>query len=345
MKGKLSDSVYSSLATVAFVIALLGSFLNGLTIATFLKHKKNLSVPNIIIFSLMVSNFVLSSIAIPFNIHANIMKKWTFGVPGCKAYGFINSLCGLASMSHLAGAAFQRYDTIDRGTRGKGFFNERRAVYFVIFLWFYSFVFSVAPLVNWSSYTIEGVGTSCAVDWSSSNPTAVSYIVILFIFGFFLPLGIIVFSYYRVFKLVRLMRINANNIWGNSSVAARNTLNIERKMVFLILVMIGAFLISWTPYAVVSLISATGNRRLIGPLVASISAYIAKSSCIYNPIIYVFMLKTFRRKMIAMLTSARCREYLREKQCRVFPTTVLPKPKASDKDSALKQRFGNTTSV
>ena len=321
-------ATYPSLTAVAILIASLGSLLNGFTLATLIKQYKPLQVQNIIMFSMMISDFIMSSTAMPLNIHANIMKRWPFGVEGCEAYGFITSLCGLASMNHLAGAAFQRYDTIDRGTRGRSFLNERRAVYFVIFLWFYSFVFSVAPLVNWSSYTIEGVGTSCAVDWSSSNPTAVSYTVVLFNFCFFLPLAIIVFSYYRVYKAVQLMRINANQIWGNLSATAAETLKTEKKMAGLVFIMIGAFLISWVPYAVVSLISATGNRHLIGPLGASVPAYIAKSSCIYNPILYFFMFKSCRIKMIAMFPSVACCKHFSRRN-RVLPT-VLQKANGND---------------
>ena len=97
------------------------------------------------------------------------------------------------------------------------------------------------------------------------------------------------------------MRINTNTVWGRLSTAAAEAMKTEKKMAFLILAMIAAFLISWTPYAVVSLISATGHTNMIGPLGASIPAYFAKSSCIYNLIIYVLCFKKFRQKMFTLL--------------------------------------------
>ena len=296
----VTGPTYSSFAVIGSLICVMGGVLNGVTLATFVKHRSLLTVPNIILFSMCFSDFLTSWFANPFIIHANLKEKWPFGESGCKAYGFLTTLCGLASINHLAGAAFERYDTLDRATRGHGLFNEKRAIYFVLFLWFYSLVFSVAPLANWSSYTLEGIGTSCSIDWSSSSPNAVSYTVVLYLGCFVLPLGIIGFSYYKLYKVVQQMRINANTVWGRSSAAAAEAMKTEKKMAFLILAMIAAFLVSWTPYAVVSLISATGHKHIIGTLGASIPSYFFKSSCIYNPIIYVLLFKTFRQKMFSL---------------------------------------------
>ena len=296
----VTEATYSLFAVVGSLICVLGGVLNGITLATFIKHRSLLTVPNIILFSMCFSDFLMSWFAIPFTIHANLNEKWLFGESGCKAYGFLTTLCGLASINHLAGAAFERYDTMDRATRGHGLFNEKRAIYFVLILWLYSLVFSVAPLTNWSAYTLEGIGTSCSIDWSSSSGGAVSYTFVLYLGCFVIPLGIIGFSYYKLYKVVQQMRINANTVWGRLSAAAAEAMKTEKKMAFLILAMIAVFLISWTPYAMVSLISATGHKDMIGALGASIPAYFAKSSCIYNPIIYVLLFKTFRQKMFSL---------------------------------------------
>ena len=296
----VTTATYLSFAVIGSLICLLGGVLNGITLATFIKHRSLLTVLNIILFSMCFSDFLTSWFSNPFTIYANLKGKWQFEESGCNAYGFLTSFCGRASIKHLAGAAFERYDTMDRAIRGHGLFNEKRAVYFVLFLWLYSPVFSIAPLANWSSYTVEGIGTSCSVDWSSLSPKAVSYTVDLYLGCFVLPLGIIVFSYYKVYKVVQQIRINAKTAWGGLSTEAAKALKMEKIMAFLILAMISAFLIAWTPYAVVSLISATGYKDMIGPLNASIPSYFSKSSCIYNPIIYVLVFKALRQKMSSL---------------------------------------------
>ena len=60
------------------------------------------------------------------------------------------------------------------------------------------------------------------------------------------------------------MRINADAAWGRLSVAAVEAMKTEKKMAILIWAMIAGFLIAWTPYAVISLISATEHKDMIG---------------------------------------------------------------------------------
>ncbi|KAL8185824.1 UNVERIFIED_CONTAM: Opsin-3 [Gekko kuhli] len=54
------------------------------------------------------------------------------------------------------------------------------------------------------------------------------------------------------------------------------------------------------PYAVVSLLMAYGYGHLITPTVAIIPSFFAKSSTAYNPVIYIFMSKKFRRCLLQL---------------------------------------------
>nr|QYF06572.1 ciliary opsin [Macrobiotus sp.] len=55
----------------------------------------------------------------------------------------------------------------------------------------------------------------------------------------------------------------------------------------MVIVMVAAFLFAWTPYAIVSLIVVFGGDYLITPSAAAAPAILAKSSIVYNPIIYL----------------------------------------------------------
>lgn len=69
------------------------------------------------------------------------------------------------------------------------------------------------------------------------------------------------------------------------------------------LMMISCFLVCWTPYAVVSMLEAFGRKSVISPTVAIIPSFFAKSSIAYNPLIYAFMSRKFRRCMLQLLCS------------------------------------------
>lgn len=63
--------------------------------------------------------------------------------------------------------------------------------------WTYAAVFACSPLAHWGEYGAEPYGTACCIDWHSTNVNAMatSYTLVLFVFCFVLPCGIIVTSY------------------------------------------------------------------------------------------------------------------------------------------------------
>ena len=62
---------------------------------------------------------------------------------------------------------------------------------------------------------------------------------------------------------------------------------------------IGIFLISWTPYALVSMYSAFIDSNDITPLVATLPAMFAKSSTVLSSIFYILSNKKILEKIIA----------------------------------------------
>lgn len=57
----------------------------------------------------------------------------------------------------------------------------------------------------------------------------------------------------------------------------------------MVVVMVLAFLVTWLPYAAMALAVIIDSSLYIDPVIATIPVYLAKSSTLYNPIIYVFM--------------------------------------------------------
>nr|BAQ54936.1 opsin, arthropsin type [Indolestes peregrinus] len=74
-----------------------------------------------------------------------------------------------------------------------------------------------------------------------------------------------------------------------------------------ILTLILLFLISWTPYSVISLIGQFGDMQKITPWTATLPAIFAKASVIYNPIVYGLSHPHFRssvRQYLSACTTA-----------------------------------------
>ena len=77
------------------------------------------------------------------------------------------------------------------------------------------------------------------------------------------------------------------------------------KLARLTAVAVAAFMLSWSPYCLVSLISIFKGDHLLSPGEAEVPELMAKASVIYNPFVYSIMNRRFRRTLSAMIL--RCR--------------------------------------
>lgn len=65
----------------------------------------------------------------------------------------------------------------------------------------------------------------------------------------------------------------------------------ETKVAFMVVLMVLTFLISWLPYASLAMLVVSKPEVEIHPLVGTVPVYLAKSSTVYNPLIYIYLNK------------------------------------------------------
>lgn len=68
-----------------------------------------------------------------------------------------------------------------------------------------------------------------------------------------------------------------------------STNRVEMQVARMVALMVLAFLLTWLPYASMALAVVMDSTLYIDPITATIPVYLAKSSTVYNPIIYIFM--------------------------------------------------------
>jgi len=71
----------------------------------------------------------------------------------------------------------------------------------------------------------------------------------------------------------------------------------KQKMALMTTATISAFLLSWSPYCIVSFSATITGHHLLTPGEAEIPELMAKASVIFNPIVYMIMNERFRRKL------------------------------------------------
>lgn len=201
----------------------------------------------------------------------------------------------IVSIMTLSGLAYERYIRVVHA-KVVDFPWAWRAI---THIWLYSLAWTGAPLLGWNRYTLEVHQLGCSLDWASKDPNDASFILFFLLGCFFVPVGVMVYCYGNILYTVKMLR----SIQDLQTVQTIKILRYEKKVAVMFLMMISCFLVCWTPYAVVSMLEAFGKKSVVSPTVAIIPSLFAKSSTAYNPVIYAFMSRKFRRCMLQMLCS------------------------------------------
>ncbi|KAG8445447.1 hypothetical protein GDO86_010286 [Hymenochirus boettgeri] len=286
----LSPNGHLLVAVFLGVIGSLGFFNNLLVLVLFCKYKVLRSPINMLLMNISLSDLMVCILGTPFSFAASTQGRWLLGEAGCIWYGFANTLFGTVSLVSLAVLSYERYCTMLRSTEAD-MTNYRKAWIGILVSWVYSLFWTLPPLFGWSKYGPEGPGTTCSVNWHSRDLNNTSYIVCLFVFCLALPFAVIVYCYGRL-----LFAIKQVSAVSKGAGRAR-----EQRVLIMIIVMVVCFLLCWLPYGVMALVATFGKPGLIPPSASIIPSVLAKSSTVYNPIIYIFMNKQFNRCFTALI--------------------------------------------
>ncbi|XP_066145759.1 pineal opsin-like [Euwallacea fornicatus] len=211
----------------------------------------------------------------------------------CVIYGFFMSLLGIAAITTLTVMAFVRFLIVSKPFRNQ-YLGSGKSLYIVAGIWLYSLSLTAPPLFGWGKYVNEAANISCSVNWEDQSVDTTAYILYLFFFGLIAPLAVIIYSYAHILATMKKNKLNIGRVN-----------RMESRTTYMILVMILAFLIAWTPYAVFALLAQFADPALITPATAVLPALIAKSSICYNPVIYIVLNNQFRQSFKQMFSKNR----------------------------------------
>ena len=279
------------------VVCFLGITFNGVVIFTICKNiHRRISAPSYLILSVALSDFLSCAIPIPLSIAKHFQKKWAFGIAGCKAHAFLVFLLALVSITQLAAISVGKYLTVTRSLSRDSYFNKKNVLFIVLASWIYSFGFSVAPLLGWSRYGLEGTNLTCSVKWDSSFPSDQAYFGVVIITCFFLPLAVITFCYCKIHQVSKQIVFNTSNMGSLAMKTTKAMLKRHNKSTFYFLAIIAGFVVPWSPYAVVSFLLVLGRR--VNFVAVSAFSVFAKISFFLNPILYAVFHGKFRRRFV-----------------------------------------------
>ncbi|XP_069771586.1 opsin 6, group member b [Narcine bancroftii] len=271
---------------------------NGIVIFTMSKQRLTLEPQDYFTLNLAVSDASISifgysrGIIEIFNVLQDdgilITTIWT-----CEVDGSLTLLFGLSSINTLTAISIIRYIKGCKPHQAHRV-DKCNVVLTLSVVWLTALFWSITPLLGWGSYT-DGMYGTCEINWIQATYSMAykCYIIGIFLCCFFLPVSIMIFSYVSIIKMVRYSHKCAKR--GEISTHQRQ---VEREITWVSCVICTAFILAWSPYAVISMWSACGYSA---PAITSILAsLIAKSASFYNPIVYFGMSPRFRKEVWAL---------------------------------------------
>ncbi|XP_037677971.1 opsin-3 isoform X2 [Choloepus didactylus] len=199
----------------------------------------------------------------------------------------------IVSITTLTVLAYERYIRVVHA-RVVNFSWTWRAI---TYIWLYSLAWSGAPLLGWNRYTLDIHGLACTVNWKSRDSSDSSFVLFLFLGCLVVPVGVIAHCYGHILYSIRMLRC----VEDLQTVQVIKILRYEKKVAKMCFVMIATFLMCWMPYIVICFLVVNGYGHLVTPTVSIVSHLFVKSSTVYNLVIYIFMLRKFRRSLLQLL--------------------------------------------
>uniref|UniRef100_A0A1B6CCX1 G-protein coupled receptors family 1 profile domain-containing protein n=1 Tax=Clastoptera arizonana TaxID=38151 RepID=A0A1B6CCX1_9HEMI len=261
-----------------------------------LRTPSNMFVINLAFFDLLMM------LNMPMLIANSFYQRPVGWEMGCDIFGFLGGMSGMGSSINNAVIAYDRYRTIAFPLDGRLGMKQVGAM--VFFTWLYASPFSFLPLFKvWGKYVPEGFLTTCSFDFLTQDDETKFFVGSIFVWSYVIPIFLIIIFYAQLIGHVRqhekmlrdqAKKMNVKSLMSNPDM---NQKSVEIRIAKVALTIVFLYLCSWTPYSIVALTGAFGDRSVLTPFMAMIPAVSAKIVSCIDPWIYAINHPKFRAEI------------------------------------------------
>lgn len=291
--------IESVIFSLMFLTALVGNLF--VCLAFFKNPTLHRSLSNYYIVSLAVSDILMALLVEPLTFGVFITGRWPFNDVLCQFHGVCMYILGVTSLQTLMLISLNRYfKMVKSDVLYKKIFKKSTVLLMIGASWIAASVPLPIFLLTGNRFAFNSDRTICYPDSRLRN----SRIFLHCIYGIFItiPSGVMVFCYYKVFKVIRAHNAQiANSVANeNNKIALRSFARESRVTKMLFVTMVG-FQLCWIPLYVLELIDLF-HRDLDAPRAAYVmTTFTVSASSSINPIIYAVMNKDFRDTFKSLL--------------------------------------------
>lgn len=196
-----------------------------------------------------------------------------------------------------------------------------RAVVALVYIWLHSLIGCLPPLFGWSSVEFDEFKWMCVAAWHREP----GYTAFWQVWCALLPFLLMLVCYGFIFRVARLKarKVHCGTVvaaeedaqhGGRKNSSASTSSSGSRRHAFqgvvysanqckaltTILVVIGAFTLTWGPYMVVITSEALWGENCVSPALETWATWLSFTSAICHPLIYGLWNKTVRKELLGM---------------------------------------------
>ena len=282
-------------------VAIVGNLMVCYAIAAYRNLRK---IPtNLFILSLAFSDLLTVTLALPFDIEGLFLGgAWKHGEMMCKAWITVYLITVPTSILTLLAVSVDRYkslsDPLNRFRRC-GFMTRRKALIISFFIWLYSLVIALLPIMGWRTHEKFVYNSVCYF------PFTLIYLTLSSLLNFILPLLIACAIHIKIYRMVctQLRGFQGNDPNAKErKVYFKNVQAVKTTTMF-----VAAFFCCWLPYSLVSIVavlckSCGSNIPAEVRVLLLMFGYLNSA---LNPFLFAFRSKRFKAVYPNMFNSLR----------------------------------------
>ena len=279
-------------AVILFVIMMVAIIGNFLVIAVVYRRRElRRTETHIFIVNLSLTDIFVALLCMPFSMITAVTQKWVFSNVLCQLNGILNVFFLLTSILTLTAISIHKYIGVVQPTKRK-IFTRKSTIIAVVWVWLQALLTALTPIFGWNAYEHIRGRTQCSVKVPRDNKLSeLTNCLFIIITGFVIPLGIMSFSYLKIFKTVQIhtKRVRSHS-FGEEQSAFLN----ERKIIITLFIILAVFLACWTPFSILTIYATLAGSELSKYF--SVAAYwLGFLNSAMNPMIYALRTREFRQ--------------------------------------------------
>ncbi|KAF5401178.1 Neuropeptide Y receptor invertebrate [Paragonimus heterotremus] len=311
------------------LIAFIGLAGNGLVIWVVARTKSIQTITNIFIANLAVSDILMCLVATPFTPVSLYMRSWTLPEVVCKLLPITMGVSVYVSTLTSMAIALDRFFVIVHP------FLPRMRIWLcfiiIVTIWVIAILISMPLAVYHQKHQDKEKNIwACRENWPKESSREV-FTVVSFVLQFVVPCSIISICYFRISLILRMRLRTKIGKATKRRLQDENEIRRKKRTNTILIAMVVIFVICWIPLNMLFIamdVLSEGQTKVFNEskyvsLIFLVCHLLAMSSAVYNPFLYAWMNKNFKKEVRRILPCL-CRASSRSHMTTALRTHTQP---------------------